>query len=289
MVLFETFRCVERVDSVLMTHQGEIEFYNPNGGYGFISSPDFSDDVFFHMENAGLDNEPEEGYEVEFDTEEAEKGPEAVSIEVTDEQTEEINEEAYEDILTGEITHYNEDGGYGFIAVDEVDHDIFFHVENSDLDFEPREGLTVNVNAEVREKGPFAERVHKVESQINDILADAVETEEEEFVNNEYTGTVKYYDEDGGYGFVIVDEYDDDVFFHIQNTEYEEVPEDATVTVTVKQAQEGPQATELVIEETPDVDEESESEEASEVETETEDESVEESEETESITPDTEA
>jgi len=54
--------------------KGKVDFFNDTGGYGFIESDDADEDVFFHMEDVG-GPDLEEGQEVEFDIEEAEKGP----------------------------------------------------------------------------------------------------------------------------------------------------------------------------------------------------------------------
>lgn len=60
--------------------EGEVTFFHDTGGYGFIDTGDENeDDVYFHMAN--IDGpDLEEGQRVEFEVEEAEKGPAAVNI-----------------------------------------------------------------------------------------------------------------------------------------------------------------------------------------------------------------
>jgi CspA family cold shock protein len=58
---------------------GTVDFFNDTGGYGFIETEDADEDVFFHMEDVG-GPDLEEGQEVEFDIEEAEKGPRATNV-----------------------------------------------------------------------------------------------------------------------------------------------------------------------------------------------------------------
>ncbi len=67
---------------VLCVHEmatGTVDFFNDTGGYGFIDTEDADEDVFFHMEDVG-GPDLEEGQEVEFDIEEADKGPRATNL-----------------------------------------------------------------------------------------------------------------------------------------------------------------------------------------------------------------
>ncbi len=59
--------------------KGKVAFFKSSGGYGFIETEDHDDDVFFHMEDIG-GPDLEEGQEVEFDIEQADKGPRAVNV-----------------------------------------------------------------------------------------------------------------------------------------------------------------------------------------------------------------
>jgi len=58
---------------------GTVAFFNERKGYGFIETEDADDDVFFHMEDVG-GPDLEEGQEVEFDIEQADKGPRATNL-----------------------------------------------------------------------------------------------------------------------------------------------------------------------------------------------------------------
>ncbi|MDR9381368.1 MAG: cold shock domain-containing protein [Natronomonas sp.] len=59
--------------------KGVVDFFNDTGGYGFIETEDSDEDVFFHMEDVG-GPDLEEGDEVEFDIEQADKGPRAKNL-----------------------------------------------------------------------------------------------------------------------------------------------------------------------------------------------------------------
>ena len=58
---------------------GTVDFFHDRKGYGFISTDDSDDDVFFHMEDVGGED-LEEGEAVEFDIEDAPKGPRAKNV-----------------------------------------------------------------------------------------------------------------------------------------------------------------------------------------------------------------
>jgi CspA family cold shock protein len=58
---------------------GKVDFFNDTGGYGFISTEDAEEDVFFHMEDVG-GPDLEEGENIEFDIEQAPKGPRATNV-----------------------------------------------------------------------------------------------------------------------------------------------------------------------------------------------------------------
>ena len=58
---------------------GTVDFFNDQKGYGFIETDEADDDVFFHMEDVG-GPDLEEGQEVEFDIEDADKGPRATNV-----------------------------------------------------------------------------------------------------------------------------------------------------------------------------------------------------------------
>ncbi len=58
---------------------GTVDFFNEQKGYGFIETEDHDEDVFFHMEDVG-GPDLEEGQEIEFEIEDAEKGPRAKNV-----------------------------------------------------------------------------------------------------------------------------------------------------------------------------------------------------------------
>jgi CspA family cold shock protein len=65
--------------STVAMAKGTVDFFNDTGGYGFIDTEDADEDVFFHMEDVG-GPDLEEGQEIEFDIEQADKGPRATNV-----------------------------------------------------------------------------------------------------------------------------------------------------------------------------------------------------------------
>ncbi|MEF8757133.1 MAG: cold shock domain-containing protein [Halobacteriales archaeon] len=59
--------------------KGTVDFFHSRKGYGFISTDDADDDVFFHMEDVG-GPDLQEGEDIEFDIDEAPKGPRATNV-----------------------------------------------------------------------------------------------------------------------------------------------------------------------------------------------------------------
>ena len=62
--------------------KGTVKFFHDQKNYGFIETDEMEDDVFFHKEDQDEGFSVGEGDEVEFETEEGDRGPKAVDIEV---------------------------------------------------------------------------------------------------------------------------------------------------------------------------------------------------------------
>lgn len=59
--------------------KGYVAFFNNTGGYGFIAAEGVDEDVFFHLQELGVDS-LEEGQKVGFDIEDSAKGPQAKNV-----------------------------------------------------------------------------------------------------------------------------------------------------------------------------------------------------------------
>ncbi len=60
--------------------KGTIKFFHDRKKYGFITPEDEGEDVFFHVSDLDVES-VEEGDEVEFETEEGDRGLKAVNVE----------------------------------------------------------------------------------------------------------------------------------------------------------------------------------------------------------------
>jgi CspA family cold shock protein len=58
-------------------------------------------------------------------------------------------------------------------------------------------------------------------------------------------GVVDFFNDIGGYGFIETDESDEDVFFHMNDVGGPDLDEGQEVEFDIKQAEKGPQATNL--------------------------------------------
>jgi CspA family cold shock protein len=59
---------------------GKVTFFHDRKGYGFIETPASDEDIFFHVEDIE-GPEPQEGEELEFEIEDAPRGPRAKQLE----------------------------------------------------------------------------------------------------------------------------------------------------------------------------------------------------------------
>ncbi|WEL19609.1 Cold shock protein, CspA family [Candidatus Nanohalococcus occultus] len=60
--------------------KGTVDFFHDQNHYGFIATDEMDDDVYFNLDEQDDGLEVEEGDEVEFDQEDADRGPKATNM-----------------------------------------------------------------------------------------------------------------------------------------------------------------------------------------------------------------
>ena len=60
------------------------------------------------------------------------------------------------------------------------------------------------------------------------------------------TGTVDFFNDTGGYGFIETEDADEDVFFHMEDVGGEDLTEGTELEFDIEQAPKGPRATNVV-------------------------------------------
>ncbi len=152
-------------------HEGEVDFFNDTGGYGFIESNTVSEDVFFHMEDIG-GPDLTVGTKVTFQVESADKGPRAKEVvrkpvESSTSKNAPASNSTERDRHYGTVDFFNDIGKYGFIETDTIEGDPFFHME--DIGGEDLvEGTNVSFEVEYADKGPKAIAVQRTDSEVQD-------------------------------------------------------------------------------------------------------------------------
>lgn len=61
--------------------------------------------------------------------------------------------------MKGTVDFFHDENGYGFIATDEMDDDVYFNVDDQEAGFEVEEGDEVEFDQEEGDKGPKAVNV----------------------------------------------------------------------------------------------------------------------------------
>jgi CspA family cold shock protein len=59
-------------------------------------------------------------------------------------------------------------------------------------------------------------------------------------------GTVDFFNDTGGYGFIATEDSDEDVFFHMEDVGGEDLTEGTDLEFDIEQAEKGPRATNVV-------------------------------------------
>ncbi|RPF21326.1 cold-shock protein [Myceligenerans xiligouense] len=212
--------------------QGTVRWFDADRGFGFIDLGNEAEDLFVHASEIVGDDGPKflrEGQAVEFEVGEGERGPQARRVRVTGDRA----PGAPVGVL-GTVTWYEPAKGYGFVTPDDGRVEIFVHSSAIVGGGVISEGQRVAFLVVDGEKGPQADHLLPLGAQAarHAVPSDGAD------------GTVSWYDDTKGFGFVVPDSGGEDVFVHVSalGPGLTELPEGARVTYDVFDGDRGPNA-----------------------------------------------
>ncbi|CAD6586950.1 MAG: hypothetical protein ASARMPRED_002886 [Alectoria sarmentosa] len=214
---------------------GTIKRWNAEKGFGFIGRANGGDDAFVHKKECG-GKDLVEGQAVSFVFEEGPKGASAKNV--REEEGALVMEAAAEEDEgereLGKVKSYNEGKGFAFIGRCTGGDDVFGHKREFG-NVEPYVGQPVSFILENTEKGDTAKKIREEESVPELILSD----EGREF------GTVKNFNVEKGFGFIVRKKGGDDAHVHEKQCNGLALEKDMCVSFVCEDSGKGPAAKDL--------------------------------------------
>jgi CspA family cold shock protein len=214
--------------------QGTVRWFDAERGFGFLAPEDGSADLFVHASEIVNDTGARllrEGQAVAFEVGEGDRGPQARSVRVTGD----VAADAALGVL-GTVKWYEPAKGYGFATPDDGGPEVFVHSSAIVGGGVVTTGQRVAFLVTEGERGQQAEHVLPLAAGAGrPSAADGAD------------GTVTWYDEGKGFGFITPDSGGDDVFVHVRALAegLTWLAEGDRVTYGVVQGDKGPQARDL--------------------------------------------
>jgi CspA family cold shock protein len=181
--------------------QGTVRWFDPERGFGFLAPEDGSADLFVHAsEILGEARLLREGQAVEFEVGEGERGPQAKRVRVTGD----VAPGTAVGVL-GTMSWYEPGKGYGFALPDGGGAEVFVHSSVILTGGVVAAGQRVAFLVGEGERGPQATHLVPLGAVGGPPpVADGAD------------GTVAWYDEGKGFGFITPDSGGEDVFVHVK-------------------------------------------------------------------------
>ncbi|GGK61120.1 cold-shock protein [Ornithinimicrobium pekingense] len=212
--------------------EGTVRWFDADRGFGFIAVGEGAEDLYVHASEIVSDDAMKllrEGQVVEFEIGEGDRGPQARRVRVLADLAADTTLG-----LLGTVSWYEPAKGYGFITPDGGGPEIFMHSSAIVGGGVVVEGQRVAFLVVDGEKGPQADHLLPLGAQA------AHQAE----VTDGADGTVSWYDEDKGFGFITPESGGPDVFVHVRALAdgLPELEEGDRVTYDVVESEKGPQA-----------------------------------------------
>jgi CspA family cold shock protein len=183
--------------------QGTVRWFDPERGFGFLAPEDGSADLFVHASEIAGDAGTKllrEGQAVEFEVGEGERGPQAKRVRVTGDAA----ASAVVGVLAT-MAWYEPGKGYGFARPDGGGAEVFVHSSAIVTGGVLSEGQRVAFLIVEGERGLQAEHVVPLGAAAGQPAA-----------TDGADGTVSWYDDAKGFGFITPDAGGEDVFVHVR-------------------------------------------------------------------------
>jgi cold shock protein len=214
--------------------QGTVRWFDPERGFGFLAPEDGSADLFVHVSEIVAEGPTRllrEGQAVEFEVGEGDRGPQARHVRVTGDVAPDLPLG-----VLGTMAWYEPGKGYGFATPDDGGPEVFVHSSAIVGGRVVAAGQRVAFLVVEGERGLQAEHVLPLAAGAGAPAA-----------GDGADGTVGWYDEDKGFGFVTPDAGGPDVFVHVRALAdgLTWLTEGDRVTYDVVQGDRGPQARDL--------------------------------------------
>jgi CspA family cold shock protein len=225
--------------------QGTVRWFDPERGFGFLAPEDGSEDLFVHASEIVGDGGTtflREGQAVEYEVGHNDRGPQARRVRVTGD----LAPGTALGVL-GTVSWYEPGKGYGFVAPDGGGPEIFLHSSAIVAGGVVAEGQRVAFLVVHGERGPQAEHLLPLGPGAGAAAGDRRSGASGRAADDGADGTVAWFEEGKGFGFLTPDSGGEDVFVHVRALTggLTSLSEGDRVTYEVVHGDKGPQAREV--------------------------------------------
>lgn len=212
--------------------EGTVRWFDTERGFGFIALGPDAEDLYVHASEIVSDAAMKvlrEGQVVEFEVGEGDRGPQARRVRVTADRSADTPLG-----VLGTVNWYEPAKGYGFVTPDDGGAEVFVHssvIVGGGVISEGQRAAFLVIDGE---KGPQADHLLPLGSQ----------AARQAVADDGADGTVSWFDEDKGFGFITPESGGADVFAHVRDLAdgLAELREGDRVTYDVIDTEKGPQA-----------------------------------------------